>query len=191
MSVNVSPLQFAQPAFYRSVVEALETHQLRPDMLQLELTEGIVLHGVDHVTSTLDRLQRLGVRIAIDDFGTGYSSLASLRDLPIDSVEIDRSFIMDLVKDVGTPRKGPQFALALVQAITTLAGHLDLEVAAEGIETKARCGLLTSLGCTTGQGLSFARPLSATEAQTYLRLPPTTAPSHPRTSLTNWRAPRA
>ena len=102
-------------------------------------------------------------------------------------MKIDRSFIMDL----GTPRKGQPCALALVQAITTLAGHLDLEVVAEGIETKAQCELLTSLGCTTGQGFSFARPLSVTEAQTYLPLPPTTAPSHPTTSLTNWRAPRA
>jgi len=181
VSVNVSPLQFAQPAFYTTVVEALETHQLMPDMLQLELTESIVLHGVDHVTSTLDRLQRLGVRIAIDDFGTGYSSLAYLRDLPIDSVKIDRSF----VKDLGTPRKGPQFALALVEAITSLAGHLDLEVVAEGIETKAQCELLTSLGCTTGQGYYFARPLSVVEAETYLRFPPPGVPSPTVSTLTN------
>jgi diguanylate cyclase len=181
VSVNVSPLQFAQPAFYPSVVEALETHQLMPDMLQLELTEGIVLHGVDHVTSTLDRLQRLGVRIAIDDFGTGYSSLAYLRDLPIDSVKIDRSF----VKDLGTPRKGPQFALALVEAITSLASHLDLEVVAEGIETKAQCELLTSLGCSTGQGFYFAQPMTAAEAETYLRHPPRGTSSHPASTLSN------
>ena len=167
VSVNVSPLQFAQPSFYGTVVEALEAHRLMPDMLQLELTESIVLHGVDHVTTTLGRLQRLGVRIAIDDFGTGYSSLAYLRDLPIDSVKIDRSF----VKDLGTPRKGPQFALALVEAITSIAGHLDLDVVAEGIETKAQCELLTSLGCTTGQGYYFARPMTPDQVETYLRVP--------------------
>ncbi|MDF1524422.1 MAG: diguanylate cyclase, partial [Trueperaceae bacterium] len=78
VGVNVSPLQFAQPGFYDSVVKALELHQLMPASLELELTESIVLHGVDHVTSTLDRLRRLGVGLAIDDFGTGYSSLAYL-----------------------------------------------------------------------------------------------------------------
>jgi diguanylate cyclase len=165
--VNVSPLQFAQPGFYDSVVAALERNDLMPDAVELELTEGIVLHGVGHVTSTLDRLRRLGVGLAIDDFGTGYSSLAYLRDLPIDTIKIDRSF----VKDLGSPRKGPQFALALVEAITGIAGYLDLAVVAEGIETQAQCDLLRSLGCSLGQGYHFARPMEAVDVGAYLRPP--------------------
>jgi diguanylate cyclase len=166
VSINVSPLQFAQTNFYASVVEALELCQLTPDSLELELTESMVLHGVDHVTSTLDRFQRLGVSIAIDDFGTGYSSLAYLRDLPIDTIKIDRAFI----KDLGSPRKGPQFALALVEAITRLAEHLDLEVVAEGIETQAQCELAKSLGCRTGQGYYFAKPMTPDAIEAYLRV---------------------
>ncbi|MBA2668317.1 MAG: EAL domain-containing protein [Trueperaceae bacterium] len=166
VSINVSPLQFAQSNFYATVVEALELHGLTPDALELELTESMVLHGVDHVTSTLDRLQRLGVSIAIDDFGTGYSSLAYLRDLPIDTIKIDRSFI----KDLGSPRKGPQFSLALVEAITRLAQHLDLDVVAEGIETKAQCDIAKSLGCTAGQGYYFARPMTTDAVDVFLRV---------------------
>ncbi len=163
--VNVSPLQFAQPSFYDSVVDALELHGIMPEAIELELTENIVLHGVDHVTSTLDRLRRLGVGLAVDDFGTGYSSLAYLRDLPIDTIKIDRSF----VKDLGSPRKGPQFALALVEAITGIAKYLDLAVVAEGIETQAQCDLLKSLGCHLGQGYYFAKPMLADEVDAYLR----------------------
>lgn len=179
--VNVSPLQFAQPNFYATVVQALETHELMPDAIQLELTETMVLHGVEHVTSTLGRLQRLGVGLAIDDFGTGYSSLAYLRDLPIDTVKIDRSFI----KDLGTPRKGPQFALALVEAITSLATHLDLDVVAEGIETRAQCEILKSLGCRTGQGFYFARPMPPADIDVYLRPRDTGSDSGQRLSLSN------
>jgi diguanylate cyclase len=163
--VNVSPLQFAQPSFYDSVVAALEHHGLMPEALELELTEGIVLHSVDHVASTLDRLRRLGVGLAIDDFGTGYSSLAYLRDLPIDTIKIDRSF----VKDLGSPRKGPQFALALVEAITGIARYLDLAVVAEGIETHAQVELMRSLGCHLGQGYYFAKPMTPDLVEAYLR----------------------
>ena len=167
VAVNVSPMQFSQPSFYGAVVHALEKNGLMPEFLELELTEGIVMHGVDHVTSTLGRLQRLGVSIAIDDFGTGYSSLAYLRDLPIDSVKIDRSF----VRDLDSPLRGPQFALALIEAIARLAQHLDLEVVAEGIETESQRRLLQDLGCQLGQGYLFAKPMPPNELQPYLHRP--------------------
>ena len=167
VSVNVSPMQFSQPGFYGAVVQALETTGLLPEFLELELTEGIVMHGVDHVTSTLGRLQRLGVSIAIDDFGTGYSSLAYLRDLPIDTVKIDRSF----VRDLDSPLRGPQFALALIEAITRLAQHLDLEVVAEGIETESQRRLLQDLGCQLGQGYLFSKPMPPGDVRPYLHRP--------------------
>ncbi|HEX7022407.1 MAG TPA: EAL domain-containing protein, partial [Trueperaceae bacterium] len=164
VSVNVSPLQFGQPSFFNTVTQVLEAHQLMPEFLELELTEGVVLHGLEHVAVTLDRLQRLGVSVAIDDFGTGYSSLAYLRELPIDTIKIDRSF----VRDLGSPRKGPQFALALVEAIMSVAAHLDLEVVAEGIENQAQCELLKRLGCQVGQGHYFSKPLAASEVESCL-----------------------
>src|SRR5690606_12304519 len=167
VSVNVSAMQFAHPGFYRTVEEALEDHALKPELLEIELTEGIVMHGVDHVVETLQRLQRLGVRIAIDDFGTGYSSFAYLRDLPIDTVKIDRSF----VKDLGSPLHAPQFALALVEAITHVAKHLDLVIVAEGIETEAQRSVCRDLGCQLGQGYLFSKPLSAADMRPFLRIP--------------------
>ncbi|HEX7000933.1 MAG TPA: EAL domain-containing protein [Trueperaceae bacterium] len=167
VSVNVSAMQFAHPGFYRTVEAALEDHALKPELLEIELTEGIVMHGVDHVVETLQRLQRLGVRIAIDDFGTGYSSFAYLRDLPIDTVKIDRSF----VKDLGSPLHAPQFALALVEAITHVAKHLDLVIVAEGIETEAQRAVCRDLGCQLGQGYLFSKPLSAADMRPFLRIP--------------------
>ena len=161
ISVNVSPLQFAQPNFYATVVDALERHRLPADLLELELTESVVIQGVQRVATTLDKLQRLGVSLAIDDFGTGYSSLAYLQKLPIDTVKIDRSFVSDL----GSLRVGPQFALALVEAIVSLATHLDLQVVAEGIETEEQRDLLKRLGCHVGQGYFFAKPLLPEELE--------------------------
>jgi EAL domain-containing protein (putative c-di-GMP-specific phosphodiesterase class I) len=172
VSVNVSPVQFAQPGFYGAVVDALEKNGLMPEFLGLELTEGIVMHGVDHVTSTLARLQRLGVSIAIDDFGTGYSSLAYLRDLPIDTIKIDRSFVNDL----DSPVRGPQFALALIEAITRVAAHLDLEIVAKGVETEGQRRLLQELGCHLGQGYLFSKPLPAADILPYLDRPGAEAP---------------
>lgn len=166
VSVNVSAMQFAHPGFYRTVEAALEDHALLPELLEIELTEGIVMHGVDHVVETLQRLQRLGVRIAIDDFGTGYSSFAYLRDLPIDTVKIDRSF----VRDLGSPLQAPQFALALVEAITHVAKHLDLRIVAEGIETEAQRQVLRDLGCHLGQGYLFSKPVKELEMRPYLQL---------------------
>ncbi len=169
VSVNVSAMQFAHPGFFRTVTDALEDHALQPELLEIELTEGIVMHGVDRVTETLKRLRHLGVSIAIDDFGTGYSSFAYLRDLPIDTVKIDRSF----VKDLGAPLHAPQFALALVEAIAHVAMHLDLKIVAEGIETEAQRQVLRGLGCHLGQGFLFSRPVPRAELRALMHLNPT------------------
>lgn len=157
VTVNISPLQFTQPNFYQEVVNVLEASGLPPEGLELEITEGIMLHGSENVLGTLAKLRRLGVSIALDDFGTGYSSLAYLRDLPIDSIKIDRSFIRDL----GTPYKAPQFPLALVSTIVDLANYLDIKVVAEGIETSSQRDLLVDLECHLGQGYYFAKPMPA------------------------------
>jgi|GEM_PF-1290385 len=169
VSVNVSLLQFSQPTFFDVVVQSLRKAGLDAEYLELELTESLVMNRVEDVSITLRNLQQLGIGIAIDDFGTGYSSLAYLRDLPIDTVKIDRSFIMDL----GRPLDSPQFAMALIEAILGLANHLDLQVVAEGVETREQRDLLRDLGCHVGQGYWFARPMPAEEFEMSLRPSPT------------------
>lgn len=164
MSVNVSPVQFAQPGFVNSVKQALVESGLASEQLELELTEGAVIRNLQAVQLALVELRQFGVRVAIDDFGTGYSSLSYLKDLPISCIKIDRSFIADL----GQPRRAPQYALALVEAIVGIAGTLDLEVVAEGIETAAQQSLLLDLGCQLGQGYLYSRPVTAAQIQLML-----------------------
>ncbi|THF68524.1 bifunctional diguanylate cyclase/phosphodiesterase [Deinococcus sp. Arct2-2] len=156
VSVNVSPLQFAQANFVDVVREALQEADLPASSLEIELTEGAVMRRIDMVKAYLRELQALGVKIAIDDFGTGYSSLAYLRDLPINCIKIDQSFIRDL----STPRRAPQFALALIEAVIGIADTLDLQVVAEGIETRKQLDMLRDLGCDLGQGYYLSRPLA-------------------------------
>lgn len=164
LAVNISPLHFAQADFFNTIKTTLDTTGLNPRYFEIELTEGALLTNTTHVHHTLIQLRQLGVRVAIDDFGTGYSSLSYLRDLPIDTVKIDQSFVNDL----GRPRDAPHFALALVQAIVSIAQALDFEVVAEGIETAAQAEMLKGLGVPIGQGYFFAKPLTVSEVQLYL-----------------------
>jgi diguanylate cyclase len=165
ISVNVSLLQFSHPSFYGAVINALKESGLSGEYLELELTESIVMNQPSDVKQVLANLQHLGIRIAIDDFGTGYSSLAYLRDLPIDTVKIDRSFVRDLTEQ----GKDVTFSKALVETIVGLAKHLELEVVAEGVETETQRNLLKQLGCHIGQGYFFAKPLAAEEFDIYLQ----------------------
>ncbi|GMA14320.1 bifunctional diguanylate cyclase/phosphodiesterase (plasmid) [Deinococcus metallilatus] len=165
LAVNVAPLQVAQPDFVNMVEAALADAGVPADQLELELTEGAVLGNFGAVQQTLCALQRLGVTLAIDDFGTGYSSLSYLRDLPISTIKIDRSF----VRDLGSPRRTPQYALALIEAILTIAQTLDLEVVAEGIETHAQLAMVRALGCQLGQGFYFARPMPPHELEAHIQ----------------------
>ncbi len=181
LSVNVSPLEFSQPGFVGTIQGALECHGLPADAIQLELTESVIVNRVEEVLATLVRLRRLGIAIALDDFGTGYSSLAYLRDLPIDAVKIDRTFVRDLAR----PREAPQFAMALVEAILSLAGHLDLVVIAEGVESEAQRQLLVDFGCHQAQGYLFARPLPPDRLQRWMWPAPGSRPEMTQERLIN------
>jgi diguanylate cyclase (GGDEF)-like protein/PAS domain S-box-containing protein len=150
VSVNVSARQFRTPGFVDQVRRALADAGARPGWLLLEITESLVLRDVDQVWADLRELRALGVRIAIDDFGTGYSSLSYLRQMPVDVLKIDKSFIDDMI---GSPQQR-----ALVNAIVTLARNLDLAVVAEGIEDAPQRALLARMGCPYGQGYLFSRP---------------------------------
>ncbi|BCJ49002.1 hypothetical protein Asp14428_04770 [Actinoplanes sp. NBRC 14428] len=151
VSVNVSARQFRQPGFVDQVREALADTGAAPEWLLLEITESLVLRDVEQVWADLEELRALGVRIAIDDFGTGYSSLSYLRQIPVDVLKIDKSFIDDIL--AGTQQR------ALVDAIVTLARHLELAVVAEGIEHEEQRVVLAAMGCPYGQGYLFAKPL--------------------------------
>ncbi|WP_019586082.1 putative bifunctional diguanylate cyclase/phosphodiesterase [Deinococcus apachensis] len=165
VTVNVAPLQLAQPDFVDTVMAALKSGGVSASQLELELTEGALLRDSRMVRQTLRTLQQLGLALAIDDFGTGYSSLSYLRDLPISSIKIDRSFVHDL----SAPRRTPQYALALIEAILTVAQTLDLQVVAEGIETQAQLEVVRDLGCHVGQGFYWSRPLPPHELEKQLR----------------------
>jgi diguanylate cyclase (GGDEF)-like protein/PAS domain S-box-containing protein len=151
LSVNLSGRQIEDPDLVDDVRRALEKADLEPRRLTLELTESILMHDAERTIETLGRLRGLGVRLAIDDFGTGYSSLSYLRQLPVDALKIDRSFVA--VVDAG-----PDEA-ALVRSIVSLAQSLRLETVAEGIEQPGQLAELRSIGTRLGQGYFFARPL--------------------------------
>lgn len=149
MSVNVSVRQLLAHDYVEVVSQTLARHGLRPQNLHLELTETI-LADRHLATAPLHRLRALGVRVSIDDFGTGYSSLSYLRDLPIDCLKIDRSFVQGL----GADRRDS----ALVGAVVTMALELGLDVVAEGVETAEQFAQLERLGCQQAQGYLFGRP---------------------------------
>lgn len=164
VAVNVSALQFQQPDFVQRVASALQREGLPAHLLEVELTESILVDGVDEALQRLDALAQLGVGLAIDDFGVGYSSLAYLKRFPIDTLKIDRSFVMGL--------PGAQSDRAIVNAIVDLGHALQLKVVAEGVETAAQLALMQEMGCDHYQGFLFSAGLPAPEFDKLLRLQP-------------------
>jgi EAL domain-containing protein (putative c-di-GMP-specific phosphodiesterase class I) len=160
VSVNVSARQFRTAGFPDRVHQELAEAGLPPSALMLEITESLFLHDDDQVWADLAALREAGIRIAIDDFGTGYSSLSYLRQVPVDVVKVDRSFINAM--STSTQQR------ALVEGIVRLADTLGLDVIAEGIERSADRDLLASIGCDFGQGYLFSEPLTEKDAITWL-----------------------
>ncbi len=152
VSVNVSPLQFADPDFVPKTLNTLLTVGLDPKLLQLEVTEGLLLDPSAETLSKLDTLANAGIRLAVDDFGMGYSSLAYLKRFRLHALKIDRMFVKD-VMEVNRDA-------AVVKAIIDLAHALDLSATAEGVETADQAQLLQSFGCDMLQGYWFAMPMS-------------------------------
>jgi diguanylate cyclase (GGDEF)-like protein/PAS domain S-box-containing protein len=161
VAVNVSARQFRAPGFSAIVEQQLARTELRPDRLVLEITESLLLRDDHGIWDTLEQLRGLGVRVAIDDFGTGYSALSYLRDVPLDMIKLDRSFI----RSTTTSRKQHQ----LVGGIVGLANILGLDVVAEGIETEQELDSATAAGCRYGQGFLFSPPLPTDELRGWLR----------------------
>jgi len=151
VAVNISARQFHQQAFTRHILSVLERTGADPSLLNLEITESMLLHNIGESISKMQELKQHGVRFSLDDFGTGYSSLNYLKRLPFDQVKIDRSFVRDLHDDAGSR--------AIAQTVISLGAALGLEVLAEGVETVDQRELLMDLGCHRFQGYLFGRPL--------------------------------
>src|SRR6185503_74972 len=166
MSVNLSSLQFRGPTLVDDISQVLTECGLEARSLVLELTEGIAMENPVAVRALLLQLRAIGVRVSVDDFGTGHSSLAYLRQFPLHSLKVDRSFVRGI--------EGNRDMASIVSAVTTMAQQLGLRVVAEGIEKEEQLGLLRALGCEFGQGYLFSRPVDAETAASLLTggLPP-------------------
>lgn len=155
LSVNVSPKQFQQRNFVADVKALVAKYQVQPGLLELEITESILVTQLEQAVEKIKELRAIGIRFAIDDFGTGYSSMSYLSTLPITALKIDRSFVENLETEVSQQ--------AIVSAIIAMADHLDLDVIAEGVENVAQLSYLKSKGCQLFQGYLFGKALSVDE----------------------------
>ncbi|SDR61896.1 PAS domain S-box-containing protein/diguanylate cyclase (GGDEF) domain-containing protein [Rhizobiales bacterium GAS113] len=154
IAVNLSAVQFHSPGIVAAVQRALEETGLKPERLELEVTETVLIAEMDRALAILNTLRQMKVRIALDDFGTGYSSLSYLRKLPFDKIKIDRSFVRDLATHAESQ--------AIVGALIGLAGDLGVSVTAEGVETQDQLAHLRASGCEEAQGFLISKPQSAT-----------------------------
>jgi diguanylate cyclase (GGDEF)-like protein/PAS domain S-box-containing protein len=161
VAVNLSARQFYQQNLIASIKDILQETGIAPHLLELELTESMMMNDVEHAADILRELKRLGMQLSIDDFGTGYSSLAYLKRFPIDLLKIDQSFVRDITVD-------PDDA-AIVLSVISLAHSLRLKVIAEGVETSAQLDYLRQHGCDYMQGYYFSPPLSESECEQLLR----------------------
>ena len=157
MAVNVSPLQFANPALPAIITNAIASAQISPQRLELEITESVFLNDDEGTEAMFAALKRVGVRLALDDFGTGYSSLGYLKKAPFDKIKIDQSFVRGATI-VGS-RNG-----AIISSIVSLAEALGMETTAEGVETLDELDLVRMLGCSHVQGYIYEKPLNMVAA---------------------------
>ncbi|QDP21208.2 EAL domain-containing protein [Bradyrhizobium cosmicum] len=158
VAINLSPSQLHSGDLAHTVAAQLEVTGLTPSLLELEVTEDILLHDESRVLDMFKRIQQLGVRVLFDDFGTGYASLSYLKKFPLDGLKIDRSFVLDLLADSDDA--------AIVGSTIGLSKQLGLTVVAEGIENRATADFLVSMGCEEGQGYFFGRPMPAKAFET-------------------------
>ena len=159
VAVNVSLRQFQNPHFIAEVKEVLQETELSPDLLKIEITES-TLQDLDMARDVLEELQSLGIQIAIDDFGTGYSSLSYLKNLPVNYLKIDKSFMEELSVNTISP---------IVKTIISMGRNMNFSVIAEGIETADHVNFLRENKCHVGQGYLFSRPLQASDIENYFQ----------------------
>jgi diguanylate cyclase (GGDEF)-like protein/PAS domain S-box-containing protein len=161
MAVNLSVRQFADSQLLNDIADILRETGMPPHLLELEITEGMVIHNPAHALQLLSAIKQMGVRLAIDDFGTGYSSLGQLKNFPIDTLKVDRSFIRDIATNAEDR--------AITEAIIAMGKTLNLTVVAEGVETMDQETFLREKACTEMQGYHFSRPIPAAEFAALLK----------------------
>jgi EAL domain-containing protein (putative c-di-GMP-specific phosphodiesterase class I) len=155
MAVNLSARQFADEHLYRDVCAVLTGTGMDPHCLELEITESMLMHDVEKARQVLAQFHALGIRLSVDDFGTGYSSLSNLKQFPIDTIKVDRSFIRDIIAN--------REDKAIADAIIAVGKTLCMTVVAEGVETEAQADLLRARGCNELQGYYFSKAVTAQE----------------------------
>ncbi len=163
VAVNASSIQFRNNLLFDAIKTQLQTHAWNPDLLEIEITEGLLLDDSPAVNTYIDEISKCGVRLSVDDFGTGFSALSYLKNFPVSTVKIDRSFIMDLPGDKENE--------VLVQAIIAMAHGLRLEVIAEGVETEEQWEFLRRHKCNFAQGYYFGKPMPKAEFEDFLLTP--------------------
>jgi len=161
MAVNLSLRQLMDDNLLNDIKSALDESGMAPNLLELEITESMVMDNPAQMITVLTDIKKLGVRLAIDDFGTGYSSLAQIKNFPIDTLKVDRSFIHNLSQDSENQ--------AITKAIIAMAKNLNLTVVAEGVETQEQKDFLRGLICDEMQGFHFSRPIAADQLAFLLR----------------------
>ena len=160
IAVNASTIQFRNNLLFETIKQQIENHDWDPNLLEVEITEGLLLDDSPEVNTYIGEISNCGVRLSVDDFGTGFSALSYLKNYPVNTVKIDRSFIMDLPGDKENE--------VLVQAIIAMAHGLRLEVIAEGVETAEQWEFLKSLDCDFVQGYYFGKPMPKAEFEAFL-----------------------
>ncbi len=161
MAVNLSVRQFADEKLLEDIAAILQETGMAPELLELEITEGMIIHNVERAIRLLTAIKQMGVRLAIDDFGTGYSSLGQLKNFPIDTLKVDRSFIRDLATDSEDK--------AITSAIIAMGKTLSLTVVAEGVETSEQQAFLRDQACDEMQGYYFSKPIAPDDFAALLR----------------------
>jgi EAL domain-containing protein (putative c-di-GMP-specific phosphodiesterase class I) len=160
LAVNMSAAQFSLGNVPQMVRDILEETGFDPARLELELTETAIMNDMRNAVEVLNELHEIGISLSIDDFGTGYSSLSYLRQLPVNRIKIDRSFISEV--------DSADSAAAIARAVVNLGQSLGLEVVAEGVETTAQLDYLREIKCDEAQGYLYGRPMPASEFEAYL-----------------------
>ena len=164
MAVNVSAIQFLHKGFSSLVTKILAETGLKPDVLELELTESVLINDEDIVLNVLQSLKKIGVQLAIDDFGTGYSSLSRLKSFPIDRLKIDQGFVRNIEQDSDNA--------AIVVAVIAMAEGMDMKVIAEGVETDGQLAFLKNKRCNEVQGYLLSKPLPSAQIEEFLMKQP-------------------
>jgi EAL domain-containing protein (putative c-di-GMP-specific phosphodiesterase class I) len=160
MSINISSVDLQQAGFLENVNNILEETSINPNIVELEITETVLMQSLDASIEILKKLMNMGIRIALDDFGTGYSSLSYLRKIPISTLKIDKSFIDNI-----TSNKKEE---AIINNIIQMAHSMDLKIVAEGVEVEEQLSILKERKCDYIQGYYFSKPLPASEAEKLL-----------------------